>query len=43
MVIADLYVAFDLENSRVVVCDTFRGRLQIYAKVKDYAEPPFTL
>lgn len=36
-------VTFDPETNRVMVCDSLRGRLQIYAKLKDYSEPPITL
>jgi DNA-binding beta-propeller fold protein YncE len=36
-------VAFDTEQSRLMVADNQRGRLQIYLKVKDYTEPQFNL
>jgi tripartite motif-containing protein 71 len=36
-------VAFDVEQSRLVVADNQRGRLQIYKKDKDYLEPQFNL
>ena len=36
-------VTFDAENSRLIVADTQRSRLQIYNKVKDYMEPQFNL
>jgi DNA-binding beta-propeller fold protein YncE len=36
-------VAFDTEQSRLIVADNQRGRLQIYNKVKDYLEPQFNL
>jgi len=34
---------FDRENDRLIVCDTHRGRLQIYQKDKDYMDPQFNL
>ena len=36
-------VAFDTEQSRLIVTDNQRGRLQIYNKVRDYLEPQFNL
>ncbi len=36
-------VAFDQAESRIVVADTQRGRLQIYIKDKDYVDPQFNL
>jgi DNA-binding beta-propeller fold protein YncE len=36
-------VAFDNEQSRLIVSDNQRGRLQIYIKDKDYLEPQFNL
>jgi DNA-binding beta-propeller fold protein YncE len=36
-------LAFDTEQSRLLVVDNQRGRLQIYNKVKDYTEPQFNL
>jgi hypothetical protein len=36
-------VVFDTEQSRLIVADNQRGRLQIYNKVKDYLEPQFNL
>ena len=36
-------VTFDAENSRLIVADTQRSRVQIYNKVKDYMEPQFNL
>ena len=36
-------VAFDAENSRLIVADTQRSRVQIYNKVKGYTEPQFNL
>ena len=36
-------VTFDVENSRLIVADTQRYRLQIYNKLKDYVEPQFNL
>lgn len=36
-------VAFDTEQSRLIVADSQRGRLQIYAKDRDYVEPQLNL
>ena len=36
-------VTFDAANSRLIVADTQRSRVQIYNKVKDYMEPQFNL
>ena len=36
-------VTFDAVNSRLIVADTQRSRVQIYSKVKDYMEPQFNL
>ena len=36
-------LAFDTKNSRLIVTDSQRGRLQIYNKLKDYLEPQFNL
>ena len=36
-------VTFDVKNSRLIVGDTQRSRVQIYNKVKDYMEPQFNL
>ena len=36
-------VTFDSENSRLIVADTQRSRVQIYNKVNDYMEPQFNL
>jgi sugar lactone lactonase YvrE len=36
-------VAFDAEQSRLLVTDSQRGRLQIYIKDKDYLEPQMNL
>ena len=36
-------VTFDAENSRLIVADTQRSRVQIYNKVKDYMEAQFNL
>ena len=35
--------AYDLENNRLIVCDTQRGRLQIYEKDNNYDDPQFNL
>jgi sugar lactone lactonase YvrE len=35
--------AFDRETNRLIVCDTMRGRLQIYEKDKSYVDPQFNL
>ena len=32
-------LAFDAANSRLLIADTQRNRIQIYNKVKNYAEP----
>ena len=34
---------FDQENNRLIVCDTHRGRLQIYEKDMSYNDPQFNL
>ena len=34
---------FDVENSRLIVADSQRSRVQIYNKVKNYMEPQFNL
>ena len=34
---------FDQTNGRLVVCDTHRGRVQIYHKDKEYMDPQFNL
>ena len=34
-------VTFDVENSRLIVADSQRSRVQIYNKVKNYMEPQF--
>ena len=34
--------AFDVENNRLVVCDTQRGRLQVYIKDHAYQDPSST-
>ena len=36
-------LTFDAENNRLIVTDTVRYRLQIYNKVKDYADPQLTI
>ena len=36
-------VAFDSANSRLMVADTQRWRIQIYNKVLDYSEPQFNI
>ena len=36
-------VTFDVENSRLIVADTQRSRVQIYNKVDDYMEAQFNL
>lgn len=36
-------VTFDAVNSRLIVADTQRSRVQIYNKVSDYMEPQFNL
>ena len=36
-------VTFDVENSRLIVADSQRSRVQIYNKVKNYMEPQFNL
>ena len=36
-------VTFDTANSRLIVADTQRSRVQIYNKVDDYMEPQFNL
>ena len=36
-------VTFDANNSRLIVADTQRYRLQIYYKLNDYTEPQFNL
>ncbi len=35
--------AFDKVNNRLIICDTHRGRLQIYNKDNNYANPQFNL
>lgn len=35
--------AFDVENNRLVICDTQRGRLQVYIKDHSYQDPQFNL
>ena len=35
--------AFDWENNRLLVCDTQRGRLQVYLKDNKYSDPQFNL
>ncbi|HIM37656.1 MAG TPA: hypothetical protein EYM38_06490, partial [Dehalococcoidia bacterium] len=35
--------AFDRENNRLIVCDSQRGRLQIYHKETNYADPQANL
>ena len=35
--------AFDQRTNRLIVCDTQRGRLQIYQKESDYADPQYNL
>ena len=35
--------AYDLDNNRLIVCDTQRGRLQIYEKENAYVDPQFNL
>ena len=32
-------LAFDTRNNRIMIVDTQRNRLQIYNKLKEYAEP----
>ncbi len=34
---------FDLANNRLIVCDTQRGRLQVYNKDNSYMDPQFNL
>ncbi len=34
---------FDQSNNRLIVCDTMRGRLQIYQKDPNYSDPQFNL
>ena len=36
-------VTFDVVNSRIIVSDTQRARVQIYSKVKDYMDAQFNL
>ena len=35
--------SFDLDNNRLIVCDTQRGRLQVYLKDHKYQDPQFNL
>ena len=35
--------AFDQATNRLIVCDTNRGRHQIYEKDKQYSDPQFNL
>ena len=35
--------AFDQETNRLIICDTMRGRLQIYEKDRGYKDPQFNL
>jgi sugar lactone lactonase YvrE len=37
------YCAFDQETDRLMVCDTMRGRIQIYQKEEGYKDPQFNL
>ena len=34
---------FDLANNRLIICDTQRGRLQVYNKDNSYMDPQFNL
>ena len=34
---------FDQANNRLIICDTMRGRLQIYQKDAKYTDPQFNL
>ena len=34
---------FDQDNDRLIVCDTHRGRLQVYNKDREYMDPQFNL
>ena len=34
---------FDQSNNRLIICDTMRGRLQIYQKDEKYSDPQFNL
>ena len=34
---------FDLATNRLIVCDTQRGRLQVYNKDTSYSDPQFNL
>jgi len=34
---------FDQENQRLIICDTHRGRLQVYQKDDSYSDPQFNL
>lgn len=36
-------LTFDAENNRLIISDTVRYRMQIYTKVKDYADPQLTI
>ena len=36
-------LTFDAENNRLIISDTVRYRMQIYNKVKDYADPQLTI
>ena len=35
--------AFDQESNRLIICDTMRGRLQVYEKDLNYKDPQFNL
>ena len=35
--------AFDRDNNRLIICDTQRGRLQIYEKDNSYLDPQVNL
>lgn len=35
--------SFDRENNRLIICDTMRGRVQIYEKDHKYMDPQFNL
>ena len=35
--------AFDQDNNRLIICDTMRGRLQVYEKDDKYMDPQFNL
>ena len=36
-------LTFDAENNRLIISDTVRHRMQIYNKIKDYADPQLTI